>query len=303
MNSQGPDLFPAYIGRFAPSPTGPLHFGSLVTALGSWLDARANKGIWRLRIEDIDPPREEPGAAESIKRTLDALGLYWDGKVIYQSQQLDYFDQAVKLLVEKQLLFPCVCSRKSIRKKVSDLGHTQNIYPGTCLNRTHENDQPHSLRIKTCGVHIEYTDQIYGDLMENLATECGDFIIKRRDGLPAYQLAVVVDDFKQAITHVVRGADLLDNTGRQAYLQSVLGYNRPAYMHLPVVLNTDGKKLSKQTGAHPLDDTALPDSLLSALRFLNQNPPEELSNALNTEILEWALTNWQPSVIRDAGVP
>jgi len=296
-------LFPGYVGRFAPSPTGPLHFGSLITALGSWLDARANNGTWLLRIEDIDPPREHPGAADSIKSTLDALGLHWDGEVIYQSQRLAYFDSALELLVEKELLYPCVCSRKSIRKTVSELGHAAGVYPGTCLNRTHENDQPHSLRIKTSGVHIEFADQIYGDLTEDLASECGDFVVKRRDGLPAYQLAVVVDDFQQTITHVVRGADLLDNTGRQAYLQSVLGYPRPAYMHLPVVLSSAGKKLSKQTGALPLADTSLTDSVLSALRFLNQDPPGELSNALNTEILEWAIANWQPNLIKHAGAP
>ncbi|MCH9026736.1 MAG: tRNA glutamyl-Q(34) synthetase GluQRS [Proteobacteria bacterium] len=302
MNSQGPDLFAGYIGRFAPSPTGPLHFGSLVTALGSWLDARANKGTWLLRIEDIDPPRERPGAADSIKGTLDALGLHWDGEVIYQGQRLAYFDRALESLIEQQLLYRCVCSRKSMRKTVGEPGHAAGIYPGTCVTRTPGNDQAHSLRIKTSGVHIGYTDRIYGNFMENLATQCGDFIVKRRDGLPAYQLAVVVDDFQQAITHVVRGADLLDNTGRQAYLQSVLGYPRPAYMHLPVVLNNTGQKLSKQTGAHPLTDKTLSDSLLSALAFLHQNPPAELSKALNTEILEWAIANWRPSLIRDAGL-
>lgn len=302
MNSQGPDLFPGYIGRFAPSPTGPLHFGSLVTALGSWLDARANKGTWLLRIEDIDPPRERPGAADSIIRTLDALGLHWDGEVVYQGQRLAYFDQALELLAKKQLVYRCVCSRKSIREILRKPGHTAGIYPGTCLRRTPENDQAHSLRIKTSGVRIEYTDRTYGEHTENLATECGDFILKRRDGLHAYQLAVVVDDFRQAITHVVRGADLLDNTGRQAYLQSILGYPRPVYMHLPVVLNSAGKKLSKQTGAHPLADTGLSDSLFSALTFLRQNPPAGLSKAPNTEILEWAVSNWRPSLIRHAGV-
>ena len=301
MNSQGPDLFPGYIGRFAPSPTGPLHIGSLVTALGSWLDARANKGTWLLRIEDIDPPRESPGAADGIKRTLDALGLHWDGEVVYQSQRLAFFDHALELLVEKQLVYSCVCSRKSIRKTVNKPGHMAGVYPGTCLNRTQENDRPHSLRIKTSGIHIEYVDQIYGDLTENLATVCGDFIVKRRDGLYAYQLAVVVDDFLQAITHVVRGADLLDNTGRQAYLQSILGYPRPAYMHLPVVLNSAGEKLSKQTGAQPLVGTTLSNSLFSALRYLDQDPPDELSKALNTEILEWAIGNWHPEHIRPVG--
>ena len=295
-------MFPGYIGRFAPSPTGPLHFGSLVTALGSWLDARANKGTWLLRIEDIDPPREHPGAADSIIRTLDALGLHWDGGVVYQGQRLAYFDQALELLAKKQLVYRCICSRKSIRKTLSKPGHSAGIYPGTCLHRPPGNDQAHSLRIKTSGVHIEYTDRIYGELTENLATECGDFILKRRDDLHAYQLAVVVDDFRQAITHVVRGADLLDNTGRQAYLQSVLGYPRPVYMHLPVVLNSAGKKLSKQTGARPLAGTGLSDSLFSALTFLRQNPPAGLSKGPNTEILEWAVSNWRPSLIRHAGV-
>lgn len=302
MISQGPDLFPGYIGRFAPSPTGPLHFGSLVTALGSWLDARANKGTWLLRIEDIDPPREHAGAADSIKGTLDALGLHWDGEVIFQGQRLAYFDRALELLAEKQLLYRCVCSRKSIRKTVGETGQTAGIYPGTCLNRALENGQVHSLRIKTSGVHIEYADRIYGNFTENLATRCGDFIVKRRNGQHAYQLAVVVDDFQQAITHVVRGADLLDNTGRQAYLQSVLGYPRPAYMHLPVVLNSAGQKLSKQTGAHPLADGTLSDSLFSALTFLHQNPPAQLSKALNSEILEWAMANWRPSLIRHAAL-
>ena len=300
-DSQGPDLFPGYIGRFAPSPTGPLHFGSLVTALGSWLDARANDGSWLLRIEDLDPPREQPGASDSILRTLEALELTWDGEVIYQSQRLPHFEQALISLIEKGLIYSCICSRKSIAMTASAPGRKPGIYPGTCLRRKPEEDLPHSLRIKTAGVETHHMEQIYGELKENLETECGDFIVKRRDGLHAYQLAVVVDDFLQAVTHVVRGADLLDNTGRQIYLQSVLGYTPPLYMHLPVALNDAGTKLSKQTGAQPLDSKTLSKSLFSALEFLSQDPPAELSKAPSREILVWAIVNWRPGNIRTTG--
>ncbi len=298
--TRGSDLSPPYIGRFAPSPTGPLHFGSLVVALGSWLDARSRGGLWLLRVEDLDPPREQPGASESILRTLELFDLHWDGEVSYQSRRLGHYEQALAQLTRLGLVYPCACSRKDIATRAAELGLTPTVYPGTCRNKKPVPGQRHALRIRCGDKTIEFADRIQGPCSEALAKECGDFVIRRRDGLFAYQLAVVVDDFLQQVTDVVRGADLLDNTARQTYLQDALGFARPTYMHLPVVLNDLGEKLSKQTGADPVVNLSPSGALLSALRFLDQDPPKDLSDAPAKEILQWAVAHWGVGRIRHA---
>ena len=270
---QGPDLSPPYIGRFAPSPTGPLHFGSLVVALGSWLDARSRGGLWLLRVEDLDPPREPPGASESILRALELFDLHWDGEVSYQSRRLGHYEQALAQLTRLGLVYPCSCSRKDIATRAAELGLAPTVYPGTCRNKKPVPGKRHALRIRCDDKIIEFADRIQGPCSEALAKDCGDFVIRQ-------------------VTDVVRGADLLDNTARQTYLQDALGFARPTYMHLPVVLNDLGEKLSKQTGADPVADLSPSGALLSALRFLNQDPPKDLSDAPTKEILQWAVAHW-----------
>jgi glutamyl-Q tRNA(Asp) synthetase len=232
-----------YRGRFAPSPTGPLHFGSLVTALGSYLDAKAHGGEWLVRMEDIDTPRVVPGAAGDILRTLEHFGLEWDGPVLYQSSRIDAYEAALAGLRDRGLVFPCTCSRK-------DAG---DRYPGTCRSGPRGQRCAISWRLRVDGETVHFNDRRLGAQSQNVEDYAGDFVLKRADGLFAYQLAVVVDDAAQGITDVVRGEDLLDSTARQILLQRALDLPQPRYLHLPVVLNALGQKLSKQTGAEPLD--------------------------------------------------
>jgi glutamyl-Q tRNA(Asp) synthetase len=258
-----------YRGRFAPSPTGPLHLGSLATALGSWLDAKANNGKWLVRIEDIDTPRVESGTDQIILQQLKACGLDWDEEVIWQSKQTQYYQAALDQLKRKQLIYGCNCSRKQIEEAIQLKGgdtqrHEELVYPGTCRHRGHDLEKM-ALRLALNSPNqITFTDRILGDQVQDLNTAVGDFVLRRADGLFTYQLAVVVDDFQQGITDIVRGADLLSNTARQIHLQNVLGYSTPSYMHLPLVLNTQGEKLSKQTKALAID-TSSQESVLSAL--------------------------------------
>ncbi len=247
-----------YRGRFAPSPTGPLHLGSLATALGSWLDARAHDGAWLVRIEDVDTPRTVPGADQLILNQLRVCGLEWDEEPAWQSQRFALYQKAIDQLIAKGLIYGCLCSRKQIEEALQEQGvsialNHELIYPGTCRERKLP-IQNHAVRIRLPkGCQIDFTDQRLGNQTEDLNLQVGDFVLRRADGLFTYQLAVVVDDHLQEITHIVRGEDLLSNTARQIHLQQCLGYQTPYYLHLPLVTNDAGEKLSKQTRATPID--------------------------------------------------
>jgi glutamyl-Q tRNA(Asp) synthetase len=323
-----------YRGRFAPSPTGPLHFGSLVAAVGSYLDAKHHQGKWLVRIEDLDTPRSVKGAADEILGTLEAYGLHWDEDIIYQSQRTSAYEAAFQRLQQAGAIYPCACSRREIADSALH-GIDGMIYPGTCRDgmkspspikgegvvaaralawrvRTDQipsplvgegarergrvestSPSPQPSPIKGEGV-IEFNDAMQGHITQHLESEIGDFVVKRADGLFVYQLAVVVDDAAQGITDVVRGADLLYSTPRQIYLQRLLGLPTPAYMHLPVAVNEQGEKLSKQTLAQPVGKNNAASILFDALVFLRQRPPVELQLGAVEEMLAWAVANWQP---------
>ena len=287
---------PNYRGRFAPSPTGPLHFGSLVAAIGSYLEAKSRKGEWLIRIEDLDPPRAVPGAAKEILHALEALEMEWDGEIIYQSQRSAAYQAALARLGEQGTIYPCTCSRKEIADS-SITGIDGPIYPGTCRNNSPNGNKIGSLRVRTNDNLLEFEDALQGKIRQRLESDIGDFVLRRADGVYAYQLAVVVDDAEQGITHVVRGADLLDSTPRQICLQRLLGYPTPAYLHLPVAVNAQGEKLSKQTHAAPIDATQPLPHLLAALRFLGQHPPGELTDGNVASFWKWAIENWQSETI------
>jgi len=277
---------PPYIGRFAPSPTGPLHFGSLLAAVASYLDARANNGKWLVRMEDLDPPREPPGAAEQILTQLQELGLHWDSDLLYQSQRLESYQQALQTLQERQLCYRCDCSRAQIKAMGS-------IYNGACQSRQCPPQQEFAWRVKCIDETIEFHDLIQGPYLQNPRTEVGDFVIKRKDKLFAYQLAVVVDDNFQGVSHVIRGIDLLDSTPRQIYLQQLLDYPTPVYGHIPVIVNNLGQKLSKQHFAEPLNMNNKRDDMHRALILLGQNP-EPAQHRLDVhQQLAAAVQNWQ----------
>ncbi|MDP3583992.1 MAG: tRNA glutamyl-Q(34) synthetase GluQRS [Thiobacillus sp.] len=298
-----------YVGRFAPSPTGPLHAGSLVAAVASWLDARAAGGRWLVRMEDIDRPRCEPGAADTILRQMEAYGLVWDGEVWVQSQRDDAYAAALDALKARGAVYPCACTRSQLA--AAPRNHEGEIvYPGTCRNGLPAGAVARSWRVRVPDVSTHFHDRIHGDLQQNLAHEVGDFIVKRADGLFAYQLAVVVDDADQGITHVVRGADLLWNTPRQIYLQTLLGLPTPAYAHVPLVTNAAGQKLSKQTLAPALPESGRGAVLAQALAVLGYPPPRELEGAKPAELLAWARVHWhitnvppRPAVAKPAQAP
>lgn len=274
-----------YRGRFAPSPTGPLHIGSLYTALASYLQAKAMDGTWLLRIDDIDPPRTVPGSADKIRRTLEALGLCWDGPALCQSQRGEAYRAALARLEADGLIYPCTCSRKDLD------GHA--VYPGFCRSRAPGSvRESHALRIVTAGVRIAFEDRVRGRVEQNLETEVGDFILYRRDRVFAYHLATVLDDAEQGITDVLRGLDLLDSTPRQIYLQQRLGLPEPTYAHIPILVDSQGQKLSKQTFA-PEAETRDPGGVLfRLLNLLNQDPPAELTTAPAPALLAWAVEHW-----------
>ncbi|GHT88186.1 glutamyl-Q tRNA(Asp) synthetase [Betaproteobacteria bacterium] len=285
---------PAYIGRFAPSPSGPLHFGSLVAALGSVLDARHYQGRWLLRIEDVDTPRTVPGATDSILATLDRFGFEWDGDILWQCQRTGAYAAALEQLKTGGHVFPCACSRREMAE-VPDSTLARDgsrRYPGTCRNGLPPGRAPRAWRVKAEGV-IRFEDAIQGRQEEDLARDVGDYVILRADGLFAYQLAVVVDDAAQGVTHVVRGADLLGSTARQIQLQKLLRLPVPAYAHLPVATNAAGEKLSKQTLARAVDEIAPARALVAALGFLGQHPPTELTHASLAEVWDWAHAHWR----------
>lgn len=284
--------FVRYRGRFAPSPTGPLHLGSLVAAMGSYLDAKSNHGEWLVRIDDLDPPRVVPGAAKKILTTLECFGMEWDGEVVYQSQRTAMYREALTSLGKLDQIYPCVCSRREIAD-ASVRGMNGRIYPGTCRHKHSARGKACAWRVKTEDDLIVFQDILSGSVSQRLSYEVGDFVLRRADGVYAYQLAVVVDDNEQNITHVVRGADLRDSTPRQIYLQQLLDYPRLTYMHLPIVTNCAGEKLSKQTRAAPVDLSNVLGQLVTALRFLGQEPPEGLSGSDVPSFWQWAINNWQ----------
>ncbi|MEH6649191.1 MAG: tRNA glutamyl-Q(34) synthetase GluQRS [Motiliproteus sp.] len=277
-----------YIGRFAPSPTGSLHFGSLLAALASFLDARANRGRWLVRMEDLDPPREIAGAADQILRTLEQFGFEWDGPVWYQSLRHPRYQQQLQTLLEQHKAYPCYCSRQQI-----SLRHS-TIYDGYCRHRPPlDPTAAAAIRLQVKSQLIRFKDGIQGLQQQQLDQQVGDFVIRRKDGLFAYQLAVVVDDADQGINQIVRGYDLLDSTARQIYLQQQLGLSTPQYSHIPILVNTQGQKLSKQTYASAIDPDKPEASLLQALQLLGQQPPEDLRTARVHEMLDWGIAHWQ----------
>ena len=276
------------IGRFAPTPSGHLHFGSLVAALASFLDARASGARWLLRMEDLDPPREVPGAAAAILRALENYGFEWDGPVLYQSQRSAAYAEVVEQLIKRDLAYACSCSRSQLA------GHA--IYPGTCRHAGRSRHDA-AIRLRVPDADFAFIDRVQGHYSRNLAREDGDFIIQRRDGLFAYQLAVVVDDAFQGVTDVVRGADLLDSTPRQLYLQQLLGLPHPAYLHVPLLLQPDGHKLGKSYRSPPLPPDQATPLLTRALRALGQQPPPELAQATPAEIMVWGGAHWDAGAI------
>ncbi len=300
MTRHPPPAPARYVGRFAPSPTGPLHAGSLVAALASWLDARAQRGQWLVRIEDVDTPRCVPGVDELILQQLAACGLVPDEAPVWQSARGERYEAALQRLLAAGMAYPCACSRKEIDAALTALGvqherHGERVYPGTCRHGLHGRPA-RAWRLRTDASDggerwIEWQDRRLGAQRQNLSAEVGDFVLKRADGLWAYQLAVVVDDAEQGISHIVRGEDLADNTPRQIHLQRLLGLPTPVYLHTPLVLAADGQKLSKQNGAQTLD---LADPF-AALRAAGGalGLPAQLTTAGRAEWLAAAVAAWR----------
>ncbi len=282
----------AYRGRFAPSPTGPLHFGSLVAATGSFLEARTRGGEWLLRMEDVDAPRCSSAAADAILRALEACGFEWDGAPVWQSRRGEAYAAALERLKPGGRVFPCACTRRELADSMLAPDGAA-IYPGTCRGGLPVGRSARAWRLRVGDARIAFDDAIQGPMTSDLATDAGDFVLLRADGLFAYQLAVVVDDAEAGVTDVVRGADLLQSTARQILLQQCLGVATPAYAHLPVAVNAAGEKLSKQTLARPLDVGRPAPSLVAALDFLGQAPPPELAAADVATVWDWAVVNWR----------
>ena len=286
-----------YKGRFAPSPTGPLHFGSLVTAIASYLQARKKNGEWLIRIEDIDPPREIAGVDNEILKTLDEHGFQWDAEPMWQSSRREAYEQTVKFLYDKDLAYICHCTRKELMA-TAERGPLGLIYPGTCKKIQRPYKTKRALRIRTDGALLSFRDQLQGSFELNLKQDVGDFLIRRGDGLIAYHLAATMDDEFHGITEVVRGHDLYLSTPCHIFLQKLLGYSTPKYMHLPIALNSEGQKLSKQSHAAPLASHEAAANLLRGLSFLGQKPPNELAAASIDEIWRWATENWSTAPLK-----
>lgn len=283
-----------YIGRFAPSPSGPLHMGSLLAALASYLDAKAHNGQWLLRIEDIDPPREQAGASELIIEALKQHHLLWDGDIIWQHNNLGHYQAALTDLQKQNVLFACQCTRQQLKQ--------YSAYPGFCRNNLAtltERDNPLlAVRINTqSSDKISFTDTLQGVQQVSLDDQGGDFILQRKDGLFAYNLAVVCDDEAQKISHIVRGIDLLDTTPQHIFLQQTLGFQTPEYLHIPVLIDETGNKLSKQFGAPAINLDTPKENLLRCLSYLQQEPPQDSKSC--EAILEWAIKHWNRSVLKN----
>ncbi|MDI1292917.1 MAG: tRNA glutamyl-Q(34) synthetase GluQRS [Methylobacter sp.] len=286
------------IGRFAPSPTGPLHLGSLYTALAGFLQARSQQGRWLLRIDDLDTLRNIKGSADTILKTLESFGLHWDGEVYCQSRHIDVYNDIISDLQRNRLIYPCTCSRKKLTASARKQA-PPDIYPGICRNRQTPPDCPYALRIKTDNRIIAFRDELQGLIFHNIAGQDGDFIVQRKDRVIAYQFAVVIDDNLQHVNHIVRGFDLLDATPKQIYLQQLLGFTTPGYMHVPIIVDEQGYKLSKQTQATAVDLTAPHGVIFKLLVLLKQNPPIELQQASVTELLSWAIAHWHPLLLKN----
>ncbi|MBD8561378.1 tRNA glutamyl-Q(34) synthetase GluQRS [Pseudomonas fluorescens] len=278
-----------YIGRFAPTPSGHLHFGSLVAALASYLDARAHHGRWLMRMEDLDPPREEPGAQAAILHALESYGFEWDGELVRQSERHDAYAKVLNDMFNHGLAYACTCSRKQ-------LAPYNGVYPGLCRNAGHA-QQDAAIRLRVPELEYHFIDRVQGEFRQHLGRDAGDFIIRRRDGLYAYQLAVVLDDAWQGITDIVRGADLLDSTPRQLYLQELLGLRQPRYLHVPLIVQPDGNKLGKSYRSAPLTADQATPLLLRALRALGQQADTQLLHASPRELLDWGIAHWDATRI------
>ena len=292
--SHGSDINAArYRGRFAPSPTGPLHFGSLVAAVGSYLDARSQGGEWLVRIEDLDAPRAVPGAADGILKTLEGFGFEWDGEVVVQSRRHDMYHAALIRLQLDGDVYPCACSRSEIATATT---HTSVdgglVYPGTCRAGVSEGKAARAWRMRVPDRAFSFIDRIQGEATQNLERDVGDFVLLRADGQYAYQLAVVVDDAAQGVNAVVRGVDLLDSTARQQWLQQCLNVPTPSYAHLPVVVNASGEKLSKQTLAAPVDPAGGSIILAAAMKFLGHSVPAAMHGLPLADFWRWAIAAW-----------
>lgn len=287
-----------YCGRFAPSPTGPLHFGSLLAAVGSYLEARARRGRWLVRIEDLDPPRERPGAADRILSDLDRFGFEWDAPVLRQSRRTQHYEAALGRLDELGLTFRCGCSRGQLAAMNADAADPPDelYHPPECPNPAARGKGV--VRLRVADRVVEFEDRSGGLIRINVARTVGPFVLRRRDGLHAYQLAVTVDDAMQGVTDVVRGADLLASTGRQLLLQEALGFPRPGYLHLPLAVDANGHKLSKSGDAPALDSAAPSMQLVAVLGALQQAPPNGLERASCGEVWTWALEHWRPQRFR-----
>ncbi len=279
----------AYIGRFAPTPSGYLHFGSLVAALASYLDARSVGGRWLLRMEDLDPPREVTGAQAAILDTLERYGLHWDGELVRQSDRHGEYAALVQRLFDQGLAYACICSRKQLEG-------SGGIYPGHCRNVGHAGHDA-AIRLRVPELTYRFTDRVQGEYSQHLGKDVGDFVIRRRDGLYAYQLAVVLDDAWQGVNNVVRGADLLDSTPRQLYLQELLGFSQPRYLHVPLIIQPDGHKLGKSYRSPPLPGDQATPLLIRALRALGQPAPDELADASAEELLAWSARHWDAALV------
>ncbi len=286
----------SYRGRFAPSPTGPLHFGSLIAAVSSFAQARQQQGKWLLRIEDVDLPRCDTTATTQILKALESYGMIWDEDIIYQSQRNTLYQTALDELNSKNLSYGCACSRKQINENMSS-ANRRLIYPGTCRDGLPNGTSARSIRLRTDNKEVHFNDIVQGHYSQNILKEVGDFIIRRADNLFAYQLAVVVDDQEQAITEVVRGSDMLDSTPRQILLQQLLGYSTPRYMHIPLATTPDGNKLSKQHHASPIPTDDPRPTLIKALAFLQQQPPADLRDCDISSIWAWTFKHWTTKTI------
>lgn len=280
----------AHAGRYAPSPSGDLHRGSLLAALASFLQARTHAAPWFMRIDDLDTPRVVPGAAAHILRTLEQFGLYWDGAVMYQSRRRDAYEQALRQLRAQGRLFDCACTRREAR--AGAMGAEGPIYPGTCRYGMPAGRAPRSVRMRVADATVTLVDAVQGRHAQNLAHDVGDFVLRRADGIVAYQLATVVDDAAQGVTEVVRGVDLLSSTPRQMFLHTALRQPVPDYGHIPLLVDATGRKLGKSNGALALDTGQRSRELVNLLALLGQTPPGDLVDARVDQVIAWALVHW-----------